>query len=170
MVISSVFPSDSSGYYSTISTGGSGIDTISGSGLPTQDTISLQLDSSLLQSLSQPNESLSNTADLPTNIQQAVQDQVILATNSKLARKVSQQASSPLVESQMEALQTLPADNESTQSDQSLISLATSMQALKDITGAGILTGNSSLAQSLLQNYTVLTNHESPGSLVDAIA
>jgi len=48
--------------------------------------------------------------------------------------------------------------------------LATSMQALKDITGAGILTGNSSLAQSLLQNYTVLTNHESPGSLVDAIA
>ena len=173
-------------------------------GLPTQDSINLQLDSSLLQSLSQPNTSVSDTGDfptniqqtvqdqeilatntnlaqllsqldtaplvLPTNIQQTVQDQVILATDTNLAQTVSQQAASPLLESQMEALQTMPAENESTQSDQSLTSLATSMQLLQNITSTGILASNPSLTQSLLQNYTILTNPASLGSLVNTSA
>jgi hypothetical protein len=204
MLISSVGPSDSSSYYSGISSSGSGTNTLSGSGLPAQDSINLQLDSSLLQSLSQPNTSVSDTGDfptniqqtvqnqeilatnsnlaqllsqldtaplvLPTNIQQTVQDQVILATDTNLAQTVSQQATSPLLESQMEALQTMPAENESTQSDQSLTSLATSMQLLQNITSTGLLASNPSLTQSLLQNYTILTNPASSGSLVNTSA
>jgi len=170
MLISSVGPSDSSSYYSGISSSGSGTNTLSGSGLPSQDSINLQLDSSLLQSLSQPNTSVSDTRDFPTNIQQTVQDQVILATDTNLAQTVSQQATSPLLESQMEALQTMPAENESTQSDQSLTSLATSMQLLQNITSTGLPASNPSLTQSLLQNYTILTNPASSGSLVNTSA
>ena|GEM_PF-1551159 len=95
-VISSVGPSDSSSYYSGISSSGSSTNTLSGSGLPTQDSIDLQLDSSLLQSLSQSNTSVSDTGDFPTNIQQTVQDQEILATNTNLAQLLSQPDTAPL--------------------------------------------------------------------------
>jgi hypothetical protein len=168
MVISSLSASDPVGNYSAASTSGQSASALSGSGLPTQDSINLQLDTSLLQSLSQTSAAAADTADFPTNIQQAVQDQVTLTTNSNLAQTISQQESSASVTSQTEALQTLSAENGSTQSAQSLTSLATSMSALQDITNTGILTSNSSLAQSLLQNYTVLTNPASLGSLVDA--
>jgi hypothetical protein len=170
MVISSVGPSDLSSYYSGISSSGSSTNTPSGSALPTQDSINLQLDSSLLQSLSQPGTSVNGTEVYPTNIQQTVQDQVIMATDTNLAQTSSQQVPSPLVESQMEALQTMPAENGSTQSDQSITSLATSMQVLQNITGTGILASNPSLTQSLLQNYTILTNPTSLGSLVNTSA
>ena len=169
-VISSVGPSDSSSYYSGILGSGASTDTPSGSALPTRDSVNLQLDSSLLQSLSQPGASVDGMEVYPTNIQQTVRDQVILATDTNLAQTVSQQASSSLLESQMEALQTLPAENESTQSDQSLTSLATSMQVLQNITSTGILASNPSLAQSLMQNYTLLTNPTSLGSLVNTNA
>ena len=107
MVISSVGPSDSSSYYSGISSSGASTNTPSGSALPTHDSVNLQLDSSLLQPLSQPGASVNGMDVYPTNIQQTVRDQVILATDTNLAQTVSQQASSPLPESQMEALQTV---------------------------------------------------------------
>ncbi len=199
--ISSIGPSDSSSYYSGISGSGSSSNTSSSSVLPTQDTVNLQMDSSLLQSLSQPNTSVSGTADFPTNIQQTAQDQAILATNTNLAQLVSQldteplalptniqqtvqdqvlqatdtnlaqtesqQVPSPLLESQMEALQTMPSGSESSQS---LTSLATSMQVLQNITSTGVLANSPSLVQSLMQNYTVLTNPTSLGSLVNTSA
>ncbi|MGD0398971.1 MAG: hypothetical protein ABSC04_08655 [Syntrophobacteraceae bacterium] len=204
MVTSSVGPSNSSSYYSGISNSGSSTSTLSGSAPPTQDSVNLQLDSSLLQSLSQPDTSVNgiegyptniqqtvqdqdilatntnlaqlvsqlDTAPLvlPTNIQQTVQDQVIMATDTNLGQMVSQQVPSSLLESQMEALQTMPAENESTQSDQSLTSLATSMQTLQNITNTGILTSNPSLTQSLIQNYTILANPASLGALVNTSA
>jgi len=205
MVVSSVGSSDPSGYYGGISTGGSSTNALSGSGLPTQDSINLQLDSSLLQSLSQPgtpvnvsseyptniqqevqdlqilssdtnlSQMLSQQAEpslaLPTNIQQAVQDQTILDTNSNLAQTLSQQAASPLLEPLEAALETLPAAGTvSTESEPPLTSLAASMQVLQNLTSAGTIAGNPSLAQSILQNYTTLTNLPSPGSLVDTNA
>ena len=93
-VISSVGPSDSSSYYSGILGSGASTDTPSGSALPTRDSVNLQLDSSLLQSLSQPGASVDGMEVYPTNIQQIVRDQVILATDTNLAQTVSQQASS----------------------------------------------------------------------------
>lgn len=200
MTISSLGPTDSSSYYTSISSGASSTNALSGSGLPTQDSINLQLDSSLLQSLSQSNIPANETADyptniqqtveddeilatnanlaqtvsqldtsldLPTNIQQTVEDQVIQATDSNIAQMVSQQIPSPLTESQTEALQTLQAENETSQADQSLTSLATSMQILQNIANSGILASNASLTQSLMQNYTILTNPASLGSLLD---
>jgi len=95
---------------------------------------------------------------------------VIMATDTNLGQMVSQQVPSSLLESQMEALQTMPAENESTQSDQSLTSLATSMQTLQNITNTGILTSNPSLTQSLIQNYTILANPASLGALVNTSA
>lgn len=203
MTISSLGPTDSSSYYTSISSGASSTNALSGSGLPTQDSINLQLDSSLLQSLSQSNMPANETADyptniqqtveddeilatnanlaqtvsqldtsldLPTNIQQTVEDQVIQATDTNIAQMVSQQIPSPLTESQTEALQTLQAENETGQADQSLTSLAASMQMLQNITSTGVLASNASLAQSLMQNYTILTNPASLGSLVDTSA
>ncbi len=170
MAISSVGPINSSNYYSGISTGGSSSNTLSGSGVPTQDSLNLQEGSSLLQSLSQSNSLVTDTAEFPTNIQQAVQDQMVLATDTNLAETVSQQASSPLYQSQMDGLQTLQAEGESSQSDQPLTSLATSMQLLQDITGTGILASNPSLAQSLAQNYTILTDPAALGTLVNTNA
>ena len=205
MVTSSVGASTSADYYSGFSSGGSNPNTLSGSGLPTRDSINLQLDSSLLQSLSQPNTPVSSAAFFPTNIQQTVQDdevlatdtnlaqmmsqetasslalptnieqaaqgREILATNANLAQTISQQAASPLLEPLTAAIETLPATGgSSAQSEPSLTSLAASMQVLQNITGAGALTSNPSLTQSILQNYAAPTNVPSPGSLVDTSA
>ncbi len=170
MVTSSAGASNLAGCYSGLSADGSGLNTLSGSGLPAQDSIILPLDTSLIQSLPQSSSAVSDAGNFPTNIQQTAQNEEILTTNTNLAQTVSQQVPSPLLESQMEALQTLPAENESTQSDQSLTSLATSLQVLQNITSTGILASNPSLTQSLMQNYILLMNPTSLGSLGDTSA
>jgi len=124
MITSSIGAGNSADYYSSVSSGGSGSSTLSGSGLPTQDSINAQLDASLIQSLSQPSTSVSNMAEFPTNIQEAVQDQGIMATDTNLAQMLSQQDASALA---------LPTNIEQTVQDQT------------------ILATNSSLAQTISQ-------------------
>jgi hypothetical protein len=64
--------------------------------LQTQDSVDLQSDASLINSVF-PQSSLSaqGTASYPTNIEQAVQDQTILTNNPNLAQIISQQSSYP---------------------------------------------------------------------------
>ncbi len=170
MVTLSVGSSNLSSFYSGASTVGSSTNTLSGAGLTTQDNMTPQIASSLLNSISQTDTSTNDTVYFPTNIQQTVQEQVILATNTNLAQTLSQLAGSTVLAPLTQALQTLSGAKESTLSSQSLTSLASSMQVLKDITNDGTLTSNPSMAQSLLKSYTTSTNLTPPGSLVNTSA
>ncbi len=107
------------------------------------------------------------TAGSLTNLEQASEDQTILAMNPSLTQTISQQAASPLLLPSSEALETIPgAGDSTTQSQSSLASLASSMQLLQNLSGSGALANNMSLAQSLLQNYANPANI-SPGSILD---
>ena len=144
----------------------------SSSSLPTRDSLDLQFDSALLQStFPQPNTSVAGGVGYPTNIQQAVQNQEILATNPDLAQMLTQQAGSPLLAPLTAPVETLMAMGaSSTGSIPSLTSLASSMQVLQNMGTAGTLISNPSLAQNVLQNFTTLTNVPSIGSVIDTSA
>ncbi len=141
--------------------------------LPTQDSVNLQLDSALLQSMfPQPNISVAGGVGYPTNIQQSVQNQEILTTNPELAQMLTQQAASPLFAPLTAPVETLSAmDSPSSGgSIPSITSLASSMQVLDNMGTAGTLESNPSLAQNVLQNFTTVTNVPSLGSVIDTTA
>src|SRR5271157_3759096 len=105
--------------------------------LQTQDSVDLQSDASLINSVF-PQSSLSaqGTASYPTNIEQAAHDQAILTNNPDIAQMVSQQASSPAMEpltAALQVLQTVGSPSTAGQSaSSSLISAISGMEALQD--------------------------------------
>jgi hypothetical protein len=161
-------------YYGGITPSGTASNTsaTSGSSLSTQDSVNLQFNSALLQSMfPQPNTAVAGGVGYPTNIQQAVQNQEILATNPELAQMLTQQASSPLLAPLTAPLETLMATSVAASgSVPSITSLASSMQVLQNMGTAGTLENNPSLAQNVLQNYTTVTNVPSLGSVIDTSA
>ncbi len=165
---------DPTSYYSSTasSSGTSTTSTSSAGGLPTQDSVDLQYGTTLLQSMfPQINTSVAGAVGYPTNIQQAVQNQEILATNPELTQMLNQQTASPLLEPLTAPVETLMAmGNSSTGSVSSITSLASSMQVLQNLGSANTLTSNPSLAQSVLQSYTTLTNVPSLGTLINTSA
>ena len=110
-------------------------------------------------------------ADYVTNLEQAAQDQTILAMDPSLAQTISQQTSSPQLVPSSQAIATLPqvGGNSAPLPQSSLVSLAYSMQLMQSLSASGTLTNNTSLAQALLQNYTSPTNISS-GSVVNTSA
>ncbi len=128
MVTSPVGSSYATSYYSGASTGSSSTNTASGSGLTPQESITQQLDSSLINSLSQPDTSVAGMSDYPTNLQQAVQDQVTLANNPSLAQMISQMDTPSAV---------LPTNLQQTVQDQ--LTLATNPSLVQTILATGRL-------------------------------
>lgn len=143
--------------------------------LQTQDSVDLQSDASLINSIfPQSNLSAPGSASYPTNIEQAAQDQAILTNNPNIAQMVSQEASSPAMEpltAALQVLQTMGSPSTAGQSASSSLSSAISgMEALQDVTTANALTTNPSMAQSLLQSYDPGLNIPQLGSLVNTTA
>ncbi|MGC8495315.1 MAG: hypothetical protein ACP5SH_26665, partial [Syntrophobacteraceae bacterium] len=104
------------------------------------------------------------------NLQQTADDQTILATNPTLVQTISEQAASPSLVPSAEAMTMLAGTSGTTTQSQSLLSsLGTSLQLWQNLSDSGALTSNTSLAQSLLQNYTT-PSAISPGSLVNTTA
>jgi hypothetical protein len=166
MSISSIGLNYANDSYTTASTGSSTAQSLPDSSA-TQDSVILQLESSLTSSTSQSDTSNTVAAGYPTSIQQAVQNQALLATNPDLAATLSQTGSSS---SLTDILQSLSGESGSTQTDQTLATLASSMQTLKNLTNTGTLADSPALVQSLLQICNSQSNIASTGSIVDKSA
>jgi hypothetical protein len=172
--LSGINPYSASGYdygVSTPASSASVTNTQSNNALAAQDTVDLQSDASLINSMfSQSNPSATGSASYPTNIQQAVQDQTILTNDPNLAQMLSQESSSTAMEPLTADLQALQTMGSASQLGSSLSSAISGMEALKDVTNANAFTTNPSMAQSLLQAYDPGLNLPQLGSLVNTTA
>jgi len=172
-MISAIGSIDPGNYSSSASAAATSANTQSASSLTTtQQSITQQLDSLLISSISQSGASVAGTSAYPTNIQQATQDQVLLSTNTNLAETLSQSSASASLGMMTDALQTLTGEDGSAQSDQTLTTLASSMQTLSNITNSGTLAANPALAQSLLNICSSSSSSDitPAGSLVNTFA
>jgi len=180
--LSGISPYNASGYdYSgSTSTGpASATNTSLNNALPAQDSVDLQSDASLIDSMF-PQSTLSAPAPVgyPTNIEQAAQNQAILANNPNLAQMISQESSSPVMEPLMADLQVLQTTESASQistsqtaagqyASSSLSPAISGMEALQDVAAANAFTSNPSMAQSLLQSYDPGLILPQVGSLID---
>lgn len=145
--------------------------TLSSNALATQDSVDLQSDASLINSMfPQSNLSAPSSASYPTNIEQAAQDQALFINNPDLAQTISQQSSSPAMEPLTADLQALQTMGSTSQISSSLSSAISGMEALQDVVTANAFTSNPSMAQALLQSYDPGLNLPQLGSLVDTTA
>lgn len=143
----------------------------SSNALATQDSVDLQGDASLINSIfPQSNPSASSSASYPTNIEQAAQDQAILINDPALAQTISQESSSPAMEPLTADLQALQTMGSASQIGSSLTSAISGMEALQDVTNANAFTSNPSMAQALLQAYDPGLIIPQVGSLVNTTA
>ena len=136
------------------------------------DSLELQGESNLLQSLS-PQSSTSSTSltGYPTNILQAAQNQAILQDNPNLAQLLSQASSSPLLAPLTAPVQVLQAMDNGAGSTSSFISSAvSSMAILQEVQNAGTLKTDPALVQSLLPSYLSGLNLSTSGTKVDTTA